>query len=159
IAPTSTGGAFIASVYGDFHTLATRASVVDHERCFRVRGRSFVPQTVSVNDRFGAASVSVYKPYRFCTPTSVSGDPVADASTHHLCYRIRGSIPDTFISFLSNRIDGYRAYEVGKFDTLCVPAEIVGQPSAHAHDAYRCLNGPRYQSGPIDIVLSDAFGS
>jgi len=155
----STGGAFIATVYGDVHTLATRPSFADHVRCFKASGRGFTPHAVTVADEFGTAQTTAIKPYRFCTPTSVSGDPIADPTTHLLCYRIRGPFPKTLVPFLSQRLDGFRAYQVNKLDTLCVPAEVVGVPSQHTHDAYRCLRGPRWSSDTLDLVLSDGFGS
>jgi hypothetical protein len=40
-----------------------------------------------------------------------------------------------------------------------VPAEAAGVPSAQPRDAYRCLQGPRWASNELDLVLSDAFGT
>lgn len=160
LATTSTGGAFIASVYGDFHELATKPSGVDHLRCLKARGKGFTQRTVAVDDRFGTGSVTLLKPYRLCTPTSVSGDPVADPTTHLLCYRVRGgAVPPIAISFLTDRLDGYRAYQVNKHDTLCVPANVVGVPSAQPRDAYRCMRGPRWTSDTLDLLLADGFGT
>lgn len=70
-----------------------------------------------------------------------------------------GSIATIDIPFLSNRLDGYRAYEVNRNDTLCVPADVAGVPSAQPRDAYRCMRGPRYTSAMLDLVLDDAYGT
>lgn len=163
LATTSTGGAFISDVFGDFHQLASKPSVVDHMRCFKARGTGgtgFTEQLLTVDDRFGTDSIVVFKPYRFCTPTSASGDPITDATTHLVCYKIRGSrFPSQWIPFLSQRLDGYRAYEVNRRDTLCVPAEVDGVPSAETHDSYRCMGGRHWSSDDLDMTLTDAFGS
>jgi len=147
-------------VFGDFHDLATRTSNVDHFRCLKARGKGFAQRTVTVADRFGTTAITVLKPYRFCTPTSLSGDPVADATTHLVCYKVRASaIPTINIPFLTNRLDGYRGYEVNRNDTLCVSASIDGVPSAQPRDAYRCMRGPRYSSRRHGLLLSDGFGT
>jgi hypothetical protein len=160
IATTSTGGAFVASVWGEVHDLATRTSGVDHMRCLSARARGFAPRSVSVTDRFGTASVTILKPFRFCTPTSLSGDPVANPTTHLACYKVRGpKIAPIDIPFLTNRLDGFRAYTVNKNDTLCVSATIVGDPPSPPRDAYRCMRGPRYTSPMQDLVLTDGFGT
>jgi hypothetical protein len=160
LATTSTGGAFITSVFGDAHALATRPSGVDHFRCLKAKGRGFARQTLSVADRFGASSVTVLKLYRLCTPTSIGGEPIADATTHLACYKVQGgAVPPIDIPFLTQRLDGYRAYTINRNDTLCVPATIDGVPSAQPRDAYRCMRGPRYTSAPLDLTLTDGFGT
>ncbi len=158
LATTSTGGAFVASTFGDVHALATRTSGVDHFRCLRAKGR-FVPRTVTVDDRFGTQQVTLLKPYRLCVPTSVSGEPIVDPTTLLACYRVRGkSFPSIFIPFLTNRLDGYRAFDINRADNVCVPANVVGVPSAQPRDAYRCMAGPHWTSDALDLQLSDAFG-
>ncbi len=160
LATTSVGGAFISDVFGDFHKLATKPSVVDHMRCFKAKLTGFAEQTLPVSDRFGSESATVSKLYRFCTPTSASGDPITDATTHLACYKLRGGrVPEQNLAFLSQRLDGYRAYQINRRDSLCVPAEIDGVPSATAHDSYRCMSGQHWTSDTLDMTLSDPFGS
>jgi len=84
---------------------------------------------------------------------------VVDPTAHLVCYKIaKAPFEEQFVSFLTQRIDGYRGYQVRKPDTLCLPA-TAGTPSAAPRDAYRCLAGPHYASNPIDFTIADAYGA
>jgi hypothetical protein len=156
-----TGAVYFADVFGDVHRLATRASGVDHFRCFKARGRGFEKRPVTVSDVLGTTEAVVGPPRRFCTPTSWPGESITNADAPLVCYKLtRGTFSKQFFpGFLSNRVDGYRGFEARKMDSLCVPATIGGGPSGAPRDAYRCPRGPHWSVPGLDVVLSDAFGS
>ena len=153
------GTVYTGSVFGDFHRLRVRPSGVNHFRCFKATARGFVPQPITLADRFGTQTTIARKPVRYCTPTDPMGEGVVDPTSHLVCYQIgKAGFTEQHVPFLSQRIDGYRGYRVQKPDTVCVPA-TVGAPAAAPRDAYRCLDGPNWRSGDLDFTVSDAYGS
>ncbi len=153
------GTVYTGSVFvGDFHRLRVKPSGVNHFRCFKASAKGFVPRTLTVSDRFGTGSNNVFKPIAYCTPTDPMGEGVVDPTSHLVCYRAKGPKAPQVIDFLTQRIDGYRGYEVTKPHSICVPA-TVGVPAAAPRDAYRCMDGPNWSSWPTDFTISDAYGS
>lgn len=159
IAVHAGGTVYTGSVFGEFHRLRVRSSGVNHYRCFKARAKGFVPQPLTITDRFGTQTTIAQKPFRYCTPTDPMGEGVVDPTSHLVCYKIdKGSFVKQWVLFLSQRIDGYRGYRVEKPETVCVPA-TVGVPAAAPRDVYRCIDGPHYRSGDLDFTISDAYGS
>lgn len=153
------GTVYTGSVFSDFHRLRVRPSGVNHFRCFKASARGFVPQPITLTDRFGTQTTTALKPVRYCTPTDPMGEGVVDPTSHLVCYKIgKAGFTPQQVWFLSQRIDGYRGYRVEKPDTVCLPA-TVGAPAAAPRDAYRCLDGPNWRSGDLDFTMSDAYGS
>jgi hypothetical protein len=80
-------------------------------------------------------------------------------AAHLVCYKVtHGNFPEQSVGFLSQRIDGFRAYQVRASETICLPA-TAGAPAAAPRDAYRCAAGPHWSSYPIDFSIADGFGS
>src|SRR5262249_32971462 len=118
-----TGTVYFADVFGDVHRLATRTSGIDQFRCFKAKGRPFVAQAVDVSDRLGDTGAVALGRVRLCVPTSFGGEPITNADAALMCYRLtRGSFTEIpFSGFLSNRVDGYLAFDARDIDSLCVP--------------------------------------
>jgi photosystem II stability/assembly factor-like uncharacterized protein len=155
----ASGRVYTGSVFGEFHSLQVRPSGVNHFRCFQAKAKGFVPQPIAMADRFGTEATLVRGPVRYCVPTDPAGEGVVDSTAHLVCYKIgKGGFHPQDVSFLSQRIDGYRGYQVSHPETVCVPATVGGVPSP-PHDAYRCLAGGHWKSFPIDLTLSDPIGS
>lgn len=153
------GTVYTGSVFGDFHRLRVRPSGVNHFRCFKASGKGFAAAAVTMTDGFGTQATTALKPIRYCAPTDPMGEGIVDPTSHLVCYKIgKAGFAAQFVGFLSQRMDGYRGYEVQKPDSLCVPA-TVGVPAAAPRDAYRCLNGPHWRSDDLDFTLTDAYGS
>lgn len=153
------GAVYTGSVYGECHRLQVRPSGVNHFRCFTAHADGFTPQPLTVTDRFGASSTIVIRPVRYCAPTNPMDEGIVDATAHLVCYKVtKGRFDEHLVSFLSQRIDGYRGYLVRYPETICLPA-TAGAPAAAPRDAYRCLGGPHWRSYPIDFTIADAFGS
>lgn len=153
------GTVYTGSVFSDFHRLRVRPSGVNHFRCFKASAKGFVPQPITLTDRFGTQTTIATKPVRYCTPTDPMGEGIVDPTAHLVCYKIgKAGFTPQHVWFLSQRMDGYRGYQVEKPDTVCVPA-TVGAPAAAPRDAYRCLDGPNWRSDDLDFTVSDAYGS
>jgi photosystem II stability/assembly factor-like uncharacterized protein len=153
------GAVYTGSVFLEFHRLAVRPSGVNHFRCFRAKAKGFSKQTVTLTDRFGTATTVAARVVRYCAPTDPMGEGIVDATAHLVCYKIKnGGFAPQQVYFLSQRIDGYRAYYAQKADTLCLPA-TVGVPAAAPRDAYRCVAGAHWRSDDIDFTIADSLGS
>ncbi|MEO6028180.1 MAG: hypothetical protein ABIR79_15055, partial [Candidatus Binatia bacterium] len=115
IAVHASGTVYAGSTFGEFHRLRVRSSGVNHFRCFKARAKGFVPQPITITDRFGTQTTIAQKPFRYCTPTDPMGEGVVDPTSHLVCYKIdKGGFVKQLVSFLSQRIDGYRGYQVDK---------------------------------------------
>lgn len=153
------GTVYTGTSFGDFHRLRVRPSGVNHFRCFKASARDFVPQPITLTDRFGTQTTIATKPVRYCTPTDPMGEGIVDPTAHLVCYKIgKAGFTPQHVMFLSQRMDGYRGYFVDKPETVCLPA-TVGAPAAAPRDAYRCLDGPNWRSDDLDFTVSDAHGS
>jgi hypothetical protein len=159
-ADTASGAVWAGSVFGELHRLQVRPSGVNHFRCFQARGKEYAPHLITVADRFGTTTITTGRPVRYCTPTDPMGEGMVDSTAHLVCYKIgKGTFTRQQIGFLSQRIDGYRAYQALRPDSVCVPATVNGVPPAAPRDSYRCVAGPHWKSDAEDFTLSDAFGS
>lgn len=153
------GTVYTGSVFGDFHRLRVRPSGVNHFRCFEAKAKGFVPKPVTLTDRFGTQTTIARKAFRYCTPTDPMGEGVVDPTSHLVCYKIgKAGFSPQHVLFLSQRMDGYRGYQVERPETVCLPA-TVGVPAAAPRDAYRCLDGPNWRSDDLDFTMSDAYGT
>ena len=71
-------------------------AVMNHFKCYRVRGRGFTERTVSVADQFETKMTRVLKPLLLCNPVDKNGEGIPDPSCHLVCYRIKdasGQVP------------------------------------------------------------------
>jgi len=115
------------------------APVVDHYKCYKVKGEAPDPrQTPNVEDEFEADQDTVGKPVMICNPASKNGEVLAFPEAHQVCYKIKGQ--KKLASGLTLGVDnqfgpGQILTTGGKEKLLCVPSrkECIdnnGQPVA-----------------------------
>jgi hypothetical protein len=102
---------------------------LNHYWCYEASGPK-VGQTVTLDDQFGADTVRVERPHRFCNPVEkVSAEGrfrIIERAVHLTCYEIFGpqaTDPQTF-GVLNQFEDD--VFTVTSFQLLCVPAAKLG---------------------------------
>jgi len=105
------------------------APAVDHFTCYRVGAHStFTPHTMTVQDQFGTATVTLTRPTRLCVPTDKDGEqPGAENNIPHLmCYRIKAPVSTPMIGrvFTNNQFGPGIVYPLRRKE-LCVPAAKI----------------------------------
>jgi hypothetical protein len=103
---------------------------IDHFDCYKVRKSrgmpAFVPRTASVEDQFGAATITVKKPFRLCVPAN-KNDEAPGADNHPvnlLCYKVRERVFPTLSVFTNNQFGSEKPTLIHRRE-LCVPAVIA----------------------------------
>ena len=66
----------------------TAAELIDHFRCYPVRGSSFARRTVDFRDQFGKGRVRLVRPARLCAPVRKGKTPSLHPVQHLICYRV-----------------------------------------------------------------------
>jgi hypothetical protein len=115
-------------------------------------------------DQFEEKLTAVLRPYRVCNPADKNGEGINDPTAHEMCYQIRdaGGQP----RFLRRDVQvvnqfGEQVLTVLRPESLCVPAEKDGVPSALNVDRFKCYKA-KGKSGTArfaarDVDLSDQF--
>lgn len=144
-----------------------------HYQCFELKPGRFAAPTVSLVDRYGAASAVLRQPDRVCNPTNKNDeDPVAPSDPNHLVgYEVR----DADASYLPVRdvtvMDqfGVLRVDLKRMVRLLVPAakSLVAPPGPLANpgvDHFACYRVQRSQGTPAfqtipGVTVEDQFGS
>jgi hypothetical protein len=95
--------------------------LVDHFKCYRVRGARFRRSGVSVETQFGPMTVDVKRPLRLCAPVDKNGEGVNDPANHLMCYQVRKGTRGPKQVFVTNQF-GADSYPVLGPRELCVPS-------------------------------------
>jgi hypothetical protein len=102
---------------------------LNHYRCYEASGPK-VGQTVTLDDQFGADTVRVERPHRFCNPvekvTEAGRFRIRERAVHLTCYEIfapQKTIAQTFGVLNQFESD---VFTITSFQLLCVPAAKLG---------------------------------
>jgi hypothetical protein len=102
---------------------------LNHYWCYEAFGPK-VGQKVTLDDQFGADTVRVERPHRFCNPVEKISEAgrfrIEEREVHLTCYEIFGpqkTMPQTFNVFNQFETD---VFTVTSFQLLCVPSAKLG---------------------------------
>ncbi len=101
-------------------TPLTAPPVVDHYKCYRVRGDRRRVAGVTVEDQFGTGVTDVKKPLRLCLPVDKEGEGIVDPAARLMCYQLKPGPRVNQEVFIDNQF-GAGSLEVRRARELCVP--------------------------------------
>jgi len=94
--------------------------VIDHYKCYRVRGDRRRVAGVTVEDQFGTGVTDVKKPLRLCLPVDKDGEGIVDQAARLMCYQLKPGPRVNQEVFIDNQF-GAGSLEVRRARELCVP--------------------------------------
>ena len=105
--------------------------VLDHFKCYAIRSRSNLNQTVFLDDQFGSWTTTIIKPYLLCNPVAktfvtaagvVHQTQILHPSDHLVCYRTEDKNPFTPLTVTTHNQFETNSLIVKKPISLCVPS-------------------------------------
>ena len=141
--------------------------LLDHFKCYRVKGARFRRAGVTIQDQFGTILVDIKRPRRLCVPAEKNngGGPI-NPRDHLMCYEIRRAKGSPFTPagqiFINNQF-GPDTFEAFRPTELCAPSLVdLGNGSCSVRGGagapicggqcpspnQRCLFGAPVMGGP-----------
>ena|SRR5262245_53690107 len=115
---------FMLLVSGWGQQAAAGTSLVDHYKCYKVKGEKFDPKPlVEVEDQFELDTDTVVKPALVCNPADKNEEGIHFPGVHQVCYKVKGQekLPPVTVR-VTNQF-GTQDLKVKKKEKfLCVPS-------------------------------------
>ncbi len=139
-------------------------------KCYKAKTAAgtakFQQRMVTLADQFESKNTTVVKPVSICNPVDKDGEGIEDSTAHLACYKIKdvsGQSKLTPRNVTTENQFGTETLTATKADTLCVPSEKDGQPSALNLDHFKCYKA-RTATGAAKfqqrtVSLTDQFES